>query len=60
MWLPYGGLTMKILEHVGFNFEVEEISQEYTGIENGTLNQMQKDIKYGVLSYKSSKEKESF
>lgn len=52
------GWYQKILEHVGFNIEDEELDQDYTGIISNRIGQMGIDIKNGVLFYNSSKKKE--
>lgn len=40
MWLSYGELITKILEHCGFDFEKEESEENSTRIGRHTLGQM--------------------
>lgn len=49
MWLPYGGMITKILEHIGFNLKGDESHHVYIGIVSGMLNQMGINIKDGDL-----------
>lgn len=60
MWLPYSGLVTKFLKHVIFNLEGDEADHEYIGIWSDTLNQMEIDSEYEVLSYRFGKVNEKF
>lgn len=56
MWLPYGHLITKVLEHIGFNVQDDESWEESSRIRNVVVGQMHFDINDEVSSQKPPKE----
>lgn len=59
VWLPVGGLITKILEHVEFKFDDEELDKYYTGIRSIAIGLMKILMTKWVMFHKHPNEKES-
>lgn len=57
LWLPFGGMITKILEHIGFNLEDDKLDQKYTRIGSNSVEEMRIIITKGVLSHNPLKGK---
>lgn len=50
VWLPYGHLIMKVLDHIGLNVLDEESLENSTRIGNSVVRDMRIEINNGMLT----------